>query len=668
MLSAVLSAISILFALGVAGVALPRRLSAERRGGIVYGGSALACGLAALGAGAFLAGTPQPLEVILPIGLPWLPSRLRLDGLSAAFLLIVNTVGLLTSVYGIGYGRHERHPFRVLPFFPVFLAGLSLVPLADDAFTFLVAWEFMSVSSWLLVLSTHRQQATRRAAMVYLVMAAFGTAMLIVSFSIMADGADLSFAAIRAREWPEGMAGLAVLFMMLGAGSKAGVVPLHAWLPLAHPAAPTHVSALMSGAMTKVALYAMVRVLFDLVGHGAWWWGLLIIAVGAATAVMGVLYAVVQRDLKTLLAYSTVENVGVMVIGIGLAVAFQANGQGTPAGLALLATLFHAVNHALYKALLFLGAGVVVSATGHRDLERMGGLIHRLPVTTVAFLIGSMAIAALPPLNGFASEWLLFQAVLSGTGLPQWGLKLAVPVAGALLALATAVAAACFVRAFAIAFLGRPRSPEAATAVESPRSMTVPLAIMAGACIVFGALPAAVLSPLVPVVENLMGAPPLAAGGAHWVWLTPVAERASSYGGVVFLVAVGSMALLMLAVRRLAPHRVRRSHAWDCGFGDSGVASQYTASSFSQPIRRVFGGIFSVREEVEMPEPGETSAARFTLHDRDPVWHWLYRPIGGLIGWVTERGEAAQFLTIRHSLSVMFAALVALLVVVVLVR
>ncbi|MEO5373611.1 MAG: hydrogenase 4 subunit B [Alphaproteobacteria bacterium] len=672
MLAALLLANAVLLALFLLGATAGR----EHGGGhvrlAVYGGCAAVSAVNALIVLAFLLGSgpSAPPELSLPIGLPWLPSRFRLDGLSAFILLIVNVVSGLAALYGVGYGRHEEEPARVLPFFPLFLAGMNLVPVADDAFTFLVAWEAMSVSSWLLVLSSHRRPETRRAAQVYLVMAAFGTMAMILTFGILAGAAgDYAFAAMRARDLSPLAAGVVLGGVLLGAGSKAGIVPLHAWLPLAHPAAPSHVSALMSGVMTKVAIYAMIRILFDLVHHVEWWWGLVVLALGAGTAVLGVLYAVVQRDIKTLLAYSTVENVGVIVCGIGLALAFEANGHGALAGLSLVAALFHAFNHSLYKSLLFLGAGAVLTATGHRDLERLGGLIHRLPTTAVACLIGSAAISALPPLNGFASEWLLFQAVLSGPLLNQWGLKLAVPVAGAMLALATALAAACFVRAFGIAFLGRPRSPEAAAAAEVGLSMRLPMMILGGACIVFGVLPVFVLSLLTPLVAGLLGTSPLASGGAGWLWLTPVADRASSYSGMVMLLAVGAMALLTLQVRRIASGRVRRSAAWDCGFPDPSPDTQYTASSFAQPIRRVFGAAaFRTREVVDMPEPGEIRPAHFSVTSRDLVWEWFYRPVVMAIGFVTGRTNKFQFMTIREYLAVMFAALVMLLIVVVVIR
>ena len=250
---------------------------------------------------------------------------------------------------------------------------------------------------------------------------------------------------------------LVLVLTLLGAGSKAGLVPLHVWLPLAHPAAPSHVSGLMSGVMTKVAIYGFVRIVFDLLGAPSWWWGALVMLLGGISAVMGLLYGLMERDLKRLLAYSTVENVGIVFVGLGLALAFRANGFAAAAALALTAALFHAFNHSVFKTLLFCGAGAVLHATGERNMEKLGGLIHRMPATALLFLIGSAAISALPPLNGFVSEWLMFQAILASPTLPQWALKFELPAIGAMLALAAALAATCFVRAFGVVFLGRPR-------------------------------------------------------------------------------------------------------------------------------------------------------------------------------------------------------------------
>ncbi|MGH6923656.1 MAG: proton-conducting transporter membrane subunit, partial [Propylenella sp.] len=389
----------------------------------------LATGLVSVGLLAYalthLLSGASPATMRLPLALPWIGAHFRLDALSAFFLAVVNLGAAGASLFGFGYGRHESSPGRVLPFYPAFLAGMNLVVLADDAFTFLVSWEFMSLASWALVLSHHRVSDNARAGYIYLVMAGFGTFCLLLAFGLLAgpDG-SYAFSAIRAEAHAPTIAALVLALALAGAGSKAGLVPLHVWLPLAHPAAPSHVSALMSGVMTKVAVYGFVRIVFDLIGTPTWWAGLVVLVLGGITAALGVLYALMQHDLKRLLAYHTVENIGIIFIGLGLALAFQANQQTAGAALALTAALFHVLNHSLFKSLLFFGSGAVLAATKERDLEKLGGLIHRMPLTSAAFLIGCVAISALPPLNGFVSEWLTFQAILLSPQLGEWGLKI----------------------------------------------------------------------------------------------------------------------------------------------------------------------------------------------------------------------------------------------------
>ncbi|AMN41278.1 hydrogenase 4 subunit B [Rhodoplanes sp. Z2-YC6860] len=612
-----------------------------------------------------------PETVSLPIGLPGVGSRFRLDSLAAFFLLVVNLGGGLASLYALGYGRHETSPLRVLPFYPAYLAGMNMVALADDAVSFLIAWEFMSLSSWALVVSNHRAPENVRAGFVYLLMASIGTLTLVLAFGVLAGvTGDYSFAAMRAHHLDAFAAGLVFLLALLGAGSKAGLVPLHIWLPLAHPAAPSHVSALMSGVMTKIAIYGFIRIAFDLAGTPAWWWGLIVLAIGGATAVLGVLYAVMQQDVKRLLAYSTVENVGIVFIGLGLGLAFRASDMPVLSALGVTAALLHVFNHSLFKSLLFFGAGALVEATGERNMEKLGGLIHRLPRTAVVFLVGCVATAGLPPLNGFVSEWLTFQAILVGPELPQWGLRFIVPAVGAMLALAAAVAAACFVKAYGIVFLGRPRSPAAGAAHETDAFSLAAMFILAGLCFLAGVLPGPVIDFIAPVVQGLAGESlPVQLGQAwmqNWASLVPIASGRSSYNGLLifgFLAASG--VLTALAVHRFATRVTRRSDIWDCGYPDPTPAAQYSSSSFAMPIRRVFGvTVFQVRETVDMPRPGETRPGHFRVRVIDPAWHWLYGPVVRTVGRVSAALNGLQFLSIRRYLSLVFVTLVLLLMVV----
>jgi hydrogenase-4 component B len=648
---------------GLAGLAI---ILGERRAATpaIYGG-ALAVAVVALGAAltCFLSAGP-PWTLALPIGLPNIGARFRVDALSAFFLVVVNLGAAVTSLYALGYGRHEHAPARVLPFYAAFLAGMNLVVFADDAFTFLLAWEFMSLTSWAIVLANHRDPANSRAAFVYLVMASFGTLSLLLAFGLLAgpDG-GYAFETMRLTSHTAFAATLAMVLALLGAGSKAGLIPLHVWLPLAHPAAPSHVSALLSGVMTKVGVYGFIRVVFDLAGPPSPWLGLVVLALGSITAAMGVLYALMQHDLKRLLAYHTVENIGIIFIGLGLALAFRANHMDVAAALALTAALFHVFNHSVFKSLLFFGAGAVLTATGERDMERLGGLIHHMPRTALAFLIGCAAISALPPLNGFVSEWLTFQAILVSPDLPQWGLKLAVPAAGALLALSAALAAACFVKAFGVTFLGRPRSAAAGAAMEVDAYSLTAMFLLAAICFLAGVLPGFVIDALSSVTAMLTGGAMPHQAALPWLSIVPIAESRSSYNGLIiltFLVVSGSLTAMI--IHRFASQATRPSAIWDCGFPLDAPQTQYGSASFSMPIRRVFGTVvFNVYERVDMPRPGEIRAGHFGLRIIDPAWRYVYGPVSRGVGALALTLNHLQFLTIRRYLTLVFCTLIALL-------
>ncbi len=635
----------------------------------VYGLSSAVCAVLLAGATFALFSGAAPSTVLLPIGLPWIGSHFRLDALAAFFLIVVNLGGAVAGFYAIGYGLHEKQPRRVLPFFPTFLAAMNLVVIADDAFIFLVSWEFMSLTSWALVMSNHRDPDSAKAGLLYLVMAGFGVLMLLFAFGILAGPeGGYAFDAIRERDLPV-WAGAAVLSLtLLGAGSKAGLFPLHVWLPLAHPAAPSHVSSLMSGVMTKVAVYGFIRIIFDLAGSElAWWWSLPVLIIGGGTSFIGVLYALMQHDLKRLLAYHTVENIGIIFIGLGLALAFHANGLEASAAVAMTAALLHVFNHSLFKSLLFLGSGAVVQATGERDIDRLGGLIHRMPVTAIMFLTGSVAISALPPFNGFVSEWLTFQSILASPELPQMFLKFLVPAVGAVLALSAALAATCFVKAFGVTFLGRARTPQAGAARETDMFSLSAMAVLAVLCLVIGVLPTFAVTWIGPVTQELVAAVlPAQGGGPAPLSLIPFSSAKSSYNGftiMVFLLVSGSLTAWF--IHRYASRAVRRGPAWDCGTPAESPASQYTSSSFSQPIRRVFGSVvLRAREEVEMPPPGDIRAARITVKITDPAWALIFTPLARFLEIATGRLNFLQFLTIRRYLSMMFATLIILLIVV----
>jgi NADH:ubiquinone oxidoreductase subunit 5 (subunit L)/multisubunit Na+/H+ antiporter MnhA subunit len=378
-----------------------------------------------------------------------------------------------------------------------------------------------------------------------------------------------------------------------------------------------------------------------------------------------VLFALVQTDLKRVLAYSTIENIGVVFVALGLSLGFLASGFSVAAALAMTAALFHVLNHSLFKSLLFFGAGAVLTSTGERDMGKLGGLLNLMPATGLFMLIGCAAISALPPLNGFVSEWLVFQAILLSPALPSWALKLLVPAAGAMLALAAALAGACFVRTFGISFLGRPRSPAAENAVEVDRFSLTAMGALASLCLLAGVFPGQVIDALTPVVRDLTGANLVSQSAIPWLSIAPVAESRSSYNGllVFFFIAIAALAAAY-AVHRLASRAIRRAPAWDCGFPDASPLTQYSPDSFSQPIRRVYGNFaFRAPEHLDMPPPGDLSPARFRVELIDIAWQVFYVPVIGVVDRLATWFNGMQFLTIRQYLSLVFGALVLLLLV-----
>ena len=462
------------------------------------GARMLAFGLAAAGGAIEIAASATALargvnvEWTLPSRVPLVSWTVRLDPLSAFFSLALGILAVAVSIYSLGYLRdwEGRKSISILGFFyNVLLLSLALVFTASNAFFFLMAWEVMALASYCLISFEHQEEETRRAGILFLVMSHAGSGLVLIGFLILAaatGGLDFaSFHQVASTLGPWKQGAVFTLFF-IGFGVKAGIIPLHVWLPAAHPVAPSNVSALMSGIVIKAGIYGIARVLFDFFNIPPLWAGMVVLAVGVASALLGVLYALMEHDLKRLLAYHSVENIGIILIGFGAAMMFRSLGYPVPAALSLIAGLYHTLNHAIFKCLLFLGAGSVSQATGTRNMERMGGLIRRMPSTAAYFLIGAVAISGLPPFNGFISEWLTYQGLLAGFGTTQSLTRIMFPLAGALLALTAALAAACFVKAFGISFLALPRSVEAANAREVSVEMRCGMGLLAAACVATG--------------------------------------------------------------------------------------------------------------------------------------------------------------------------------------
>lgn len=623
------------FGLGAAGA-----LAAPRAAGRALAAAGATCGAiaaAALGAVALL--DEAPLVLVSPV-LPLTGLALRLDGLGGFFLILIGVAGSAAAVYGFGYsvaydGRARGRMLGAMV--NVLLLALTLQVIADNALTFLLAWEVMSLAAYFTVLTDHEQPEAVRAANWYLAVTHVGFVALVAMFFLLAAGdVSASFGAMRGATLGPGVRDAAFLLALVGFGAKAGLVPLHVWLPMAHPVAPSHVSALMSGVVIKMGAYGFLRVIVDILGGGPMWWGALTLAVGALSAVVGVLYALMDADLKRLLAFSSVENIGIVFIGLGTGLTLHAYGLHDIAALAFVGALYHALNHACFKSLLFMGAGAVLHAIGTRSMEAAGGLIRRMPWTALGFLVGAGAIAALPPLNGFASEWLIFQSLLGGAAIPDAGVAVLMPVAVALLALTSGLAAACFVRAFGITFLAIPRSPAAGAAHEASLFMRVPMLGLAAACLVLGVGPV-VAVPL--IARALRGMPGLVGHGVTFTLGTGL-----SIGGgatqispiVVGVLLLGLLGLLPLALRLGgADRRLRLGDTWGCGRIGQTPRMQYTATAFAEPLRRIFAELYRPTEDLSVDHHPESRYFVRSIRYASDVRPWfettLYAPVLGAL-------------------------------------
>ncbi len=627
-------------------------------------------------AGAWTVGSGRTEKMILMIGLPDLPFHLRLDPLAGFFLSVVGLLAFFVSVYSIGYVKGflgHRPITRLVIFYCLFLAGMFMVILADDALFFLISWEAMAAASYFLVMFEDEQIENRRAAFLYMVVAHVGAVAILLSFGVMAGlaaGFDnfsgFTFDAMRQARFPVEWATVAFLLAFFGFAAKAGIIPLHVWLPEAHPVAPSNVSALMSGVMLKTAIYGIIRVTFDIIKIFPWWWGSIVLTLGLVSAVMGVLYAMMEGNIKRLLAYSSVENIGIIMVGIGLAMIFSSFKMPVLAALSLTASLYHVMNHAMFKGILFMGAGAVLHATHERNMEEMGGLIHRMPWTAVLFLVGCISISALPPFNGFVSEWLTFQAFLLSPSLPIPLMKLLMPLGAALLALTGALAAATFVKAFGVTFLGHWRGSRRTHIREVDWTMRSGMTLAALACLFLGIMPAFFIDWMDILAEQLVGAKlSVSATAGGWMWLTPVAPERASYSGIIVFFGVLIVYGIVYFILHVNPGKIHRGPIWDCGFGKLTNRMQYNAASFSMPIRRIFGFLFKIKEEVSLApqsaHPAFPKKLHYHLKVRDRFWNWIYKPVAEASFWFSRKVGMLQQGRIQTYLIYSFVTIIVLL-------
>ncbi|MGW3411405.1 proton-conducting transporter transmembrane domain-containing protein [Streptomyces sp. NPDC000888] len=656
----------------LAGLVLPERVRVWAAGALTAGVGVAggASGVAALG------GTRWRAEI--PGLLPLAGTHLAVDALSGLFMAVAGAVIAAVAVYGIGYaaghGAHGLGSRGAQAVLPLFALTLLLVPAAASVSTFLVLWELMALTSLLLVLAEHRARpSVREAGVWYAVMTHLGLVLLLAGLSVYAvQAGGETFAALRAGVggMPPAVRGLVFVLTAVAFTSKAGLVPLHAWLPRAHPEAPSAVSALMSAAMVNLGVYGLVRVGFDLLGGGPVWWWLLVMALGGLSAVYGILQAAMASDLKRLLAYSTSENMGLVVLGVGAAGLFAHEGNTALAGLALAAGLLHVVNHAAFKALLFCAAGSVLRATGVRNLDALGGLRARMPVTAGLFTVAALGAVALPPGNGFISEWLLLQSMIHGLTVPGVTAAVVLPLAVAVIALSAGLAAAVFVKALGVGFFARPRSDEAAGAKESPLLMLTGMGLLAALCTALALVPGLLGDGLDRAVEAVghTGMHPVSGDGLQ-VRLDEVSASLSPLWVMAALVV--ALAAVMTVTRLATRRRVRRTNArlWDCGGGAPSPRMAYTATSFAEPLQRVFDDVLAPEQDVNVTPVRESAylveRVRFRNRVPDRIEHRLYRPV---LDFLAAAGQSARRLasgSVHTYLGYGFFGLVALLVVLV---
>lgn len=597
-----------------------------------------------------------------------------LDSLSSFFLLLIGLITFCIAFYIPSYLRKHEHTTRALIYLSfktsLFILSMYGVVLSHDILSFMFCWELMSLSSYFLVIYHHHHTENRQAGMIYLIMAHLSGLLILLSFSVIANASDgLSFADLQSNKLLFHSATFAFILALLGFGMKAGLIPLHAWLPLAHPAAPSHISALMSGVMIKIAIYGFIRVVFCFL-HPDWQWGALVLALGSVSALLGVLYALMQHNLKKLLAYHSIENIGIIFMGLGLSLIFLSQHQPLYGILGLLAALYHCLNHAIFKSLLFLGAGTISQRTQEHELDQLGGLIHRMPYTALFFLIGCLSISGLPPLNGFVSEWLTFQTALQPlSGLNRTILHAFIPISAAILALTTGLAAVCFVKTFGIIFLGQPRSRHARLANCPKWGMQTAMALLAFGCVFFGILPNLLLKALNAIPEFILGVGLSALHFDSNFTMVPIVESVSSYNPCLIALSMLLILFIIYSLFKIFKRQEKTAlsplRPWDCGFGGLSPAMQYTSTAFAMPIRRVFSNLWEIQESLSLSsvqDPKDLQQnKRYKLVIIDRLWKYLYLPLHRIIFFISKKLGLFQNGSVRLYLAYLFFILLGLL-------
>lgn len=600
------------------------------------------------------------------------PVSFNVDRLSAFFIFVVSLIALAASIYAFGYVSHFYNKYNIGAlgfFYNIFLAGMMMVVGAHNAIFFLVVWEIMSLASFFLVIYENKEKNNLRAGYLYFIMTHIGTAFIMMSFLLLYRfTGSFDFGVIKENigNISPLVKSLIFIFALVGFGTKAGIIPVHIWLPLAHSAAPTHVSALMSGVMIKTGIYMFIRIFMDIMSGIPVWWGVVVLVIGAVSSLLGVLYALTEHDIKRLLAFHSIENVGIILLGLGSSLIFWAVDMKSLAIFGLVAALFHTLNHATFKALLFMGAGSVIAQTHTRNMEEYGGLIKHMPQTAFFFLVGAMAISALPPFNGFFSEWITFQSLFYGIRSLSVSVQWVFILGAGSLAFTGGLAAACFVKAFGATFLARPRSEEVKHAHEVGLSLRVAMAMLATLTLVIGFFAGPITAVLAKVAGSLtvQSVEPVFYSG-----LTKFSLRdgfASVSTPLILLGLVLAVALTFFVLRVLGGKRkIKIARTWDCGT-TLGSRMEITATGFSRSIITIFRGVLQPTKQVEVVYKDAatkyfTSANAVNLGIKDIYMSSFYRPMQDLVTKLSTYARKIQLGNINVYILYIFLALIILL-------
>jgi hydrogenase-4 component B len=598
--------------------------------------------------------------------------EISIDKLSAFFIIIISVLTIPVSIYSMDYIEEYRGEYNIgyMGFlYNLFFLSMILVVVATNAIFFLVAWEIMSLVSYLLVIYENRKKETISAGTLYVVMTHFGTGFIIIAFFILGSFAgDFSFTSFATigSTLPVEYRNLLFIFLLIGFGTKAGIMPLHVWLPSAHPAAPSNVSSLMSGVMIKTAILMLIRFVFDIFGVVDTWWGLLFIIIGCISALFGVLYALVERNIKQILAYSSIENIGIIFIGLGTAMVFQAVGLIQFSSLALIATILHVFNHSLFKGLLFMGAGAIIHATHSKNIEDFGGLIKKLPKTSIFFFVGVLSICAIPPFNGFISEWLIIQSMLSSFNIADTIIQIIFPIALGVLALVGGLAIACFIRLFGITFLALPRSKHAEEAKEVPKKMQIGMGIVAFLCLITGVLASLILLVIDQVVSSITGVS-IAAQLVSGIVIFPINPNFVDVSPILIAILLTVLIFgAFYASKKIGgKQKVEIGDSWDCGTPINS-RNEYTGTAFSMPINRVFGGLLRPKSHIKIVpsvSPYIFKEKTFISEEKELIFEkYLYIPVVNSIKSISSRLKRIQNGNILAYLLYIFITLVVLLI------